>query len=455
MNTSLTTLIQSFRPVAEQLPCLLIADADGCYAYVNHGWCAMMGRTEKDVIGKPVRQFVPDTKVDEVLRTGETALGYMVRTPEGKLLFNNCIPLLDGKELIGIIIFTFFTGVEEALGFSKKITEMTEKLAFYKNELRELRGARYSLDAIVGSSRVMQKVKEQIGQAARTSSSVLIEGETGCGKELVANAVHELSARSENAFIKINCSAIPDELVESELFGYEKGAFSGADARGKKGLFEAADRGTLFLDEISSMAYAMQPKLLRVLQEKEIRHVGGTAAIPVDVRVIAASNRDLDEMVRQEKFREDLLYRLDVVHLYIPPLRERLEDIPELAEHIRMSLNQELGTYVEGMTAEAEELLMSYEWPGNVRELRNILERAVNDKLSGVLTGDDIQKCLARRRRAFAARVQTLAETKKNAEREQIMKSLADNRYNKTKTAHELGISRTLLYQKMRQYGLQ
>ena len=454
MQTSLTDLILSFRSIAEQLPCVLIADEKGCYAYVNQGWCAMMQRQPEEVIGKPVRQFVPDTKVDDVLKSGETALGYTVETPQGDLLFNNCIPLRSGKRLIGVVIFTFFTGVDEALGFSKKLSEMTDKLARYQTELRELRGARYSLDAIIGSSPAMQDLKEQIRQAARTFSTVLIEGETGCGKELVANAIHELSTRAEGSFVKINCSAIPNELVESELFGYEKGAFSGADSKGKKGLFEEADGGSLFLDEISSMPYAMQPKLLRVLQEKEIRHVGGSRSLPVSVRVIAATNRNLEEMVQEERFREDLLYRLDVVHLYIPPLRERLSDITELADHLRSDLNHELGTYVEGLTREAEDILMNYDWPGNVRELRNVLERAINDRMSGVLTGGNIQSQLKRRRHVQAAQMHSLAEIKKSAEKEQILRCLENNRYNKTKTAKELGISRTMLYYKLNLYGL-
>ncbi len=451
----LQNMIQSFRSLAEQLPCVLIADEKGQYAYVNQGWCRLMHHEPEEVLGKPVRSFVKDTMVDEVLKTGRTALGYNIQTPDGRRLFNNCIPLKEKDSVIGVVIFTFFTGVEEALGFSQKLAELTEKLSRYQTELRELRGAKYSIDAIIGSSENMKELKENICKAARTSSAVLIEGETGCGKELVANAVHELSPRSDGAFVKINCSAIPGELVESELFGYEKGAFSGASSSGKKGLFEEADKGTLFLDEISAMAYSMQPKLLRALQEKEIRHVGGNSDIPVDVRIIAATNRNLYQMVREEQFREDLLYRLDVMHLYIPPLRERLSDIPELAEHIRQSLNKELGTYVEGLTERAEEVLMEYAWPGNVRELRNVLERAINNKMNGVLTEKDVAACLFGRRKVREEHTRSLSEMKKHAEKEAIERCLKKNRYNKSKTALELGISRTLLYQKIHQYDLE
>ncbi len=453
MNKALNKLIESIRLIAEQMPCVLIADEDGRYAYVNQGWCDLLQYRPEEVIGKPVRDVVKNTKVDEVLKSGETALGYTVETPKGELLFNNCIPLRDSGKIIGVIILTFFTGIEEALGFSQKLSEMTKELERYKSELNELRGARYSLDEIIGRSPVIESMKKQIQQAARTSSTVLIEGETGCGKELVANAIHQLSLRSDKPFVKINCAAIPGELVESELFGYEKGAFSGADSRGKKGLFEEAEGGTLFLDEISAMAYAMQPKLLRALQEREIRHVGGSKMIPINARIVAATNKDLNLMVREERFREDLLYRLDVIHIYVPSLRERIADVPELADGLRVKLNKELGTYVEGISPSAEELLMAYEWPGNVRELHNVMERAINSRMSGVITEDDIKECLALRKRVYST-PSSLAQTKRNAEMNQIRECLLKNRYNKTQTAKDLGISRTLLYQKLKEYEI-
>lgn len=453
MNETLKKMIESVKSVAEQLPCVLIADEEGKYAYVNQGWCSLLQYRPEDVLGKPVRDIVHNTKVDEVLRSGETALGYTVETPRGELLFNNCIPLKASGKVIGVIIFTFFTGLGEAVNFSQKLSELTEELARYKSELNELRGARYSLDEIIGSSAGIDRMKRQIQQASRTVSTVLIEGETGCGKELVANAVHQLSLRSDQPFVKINCAAIPAELVESELFGYEKGAFSGADPKGKKGLFEEADGGTLFLDEVSAMPYAMQPKLLRALQEREIRRVGGNRMIPIDVRIVAATNRDLNLMVREEKFREDLLYRLDVIHINVPPLRERIMDVPELADGLRIRLNRELGTYVSGISQGAEELLMAYEWPGNVRELQNIMERAINSRMSGVITEEDIRICLSSRRRSFE-QTASLAQTKRDAERSRIVEILMKNRYNKTQTAKDLGISRTLLYQKMKNYDI-
>ena len=452
MRSELRNMIESVRSIAEQLPCVLIADEEGKYAYVNEGWCDLLQYRPEEIIGKPVKEIVTNTKTDEVLKTGKTALGYKVETPRGELLFNNCIPLRHSGEIIGVIVLTFFTGIEEAMGFSHELSKITEELARYKTELKELRDVKYSLDSIIGSSKEIEYMKTQIRKAARTTSTVLIEGETGCGKELVANAIHQLGSRADKPFVKINCAAIPGNLVESELFGYEKGAFTGADARGKRGLFEEADGGTLFMDEISAMSYPMQPKLLRALQEREIRHVGGTSVIPIDARIIAATNKDLRTMAEEERFREDLLYRLDVIHINVPPLRDRIMDIPELADSVRVKLNKELGTYVEGVSREAEEILMSYDWPGNVRELQNIMERAINSKMSGVLTGDDIRECLAHRRKTPPA--EGLAQVRKSAEKARIQECLLKNHYNKTKTAEELGVSRTMLYQKLKQYEL-
>ncbi|MEE9219330.1 MAG: sigma-54 dependent transcriptional regulator, partial [Acidobacteriota bacterium] len=240
---------------------------------------------------------------------------------------------------------------------------------------KELRG-RYRFEELIGRSAKMKSVLALVEKIASTSSTVLIQGESGTGKELVARAIHFNSARAERAFISINCGALPDELLESELFGHTKGSFTGAVAS-KKGLFEVADGGTLFLDEIGDTSAAMQVKLLRVLQERRIRRVGGTEEIPVDVRVIAATNQDLAQGVRERRFREDLFYRINVIPLQLPPLREKREDIPVLAEHFLVKMRSQMRRPVRGISRRSMELLESYHWPGNVRELENAIERAV------------------------------------------------------------------------------
>jgi two-component system response regulator PilR (NtrC family) len=237
-------------------------------------------------------------------------------------------------------------------------------------------GQTFGLDRVIGVSSVMASLFEMVRAIAPTSSTVLVTGESGSGKELVARAIHGLSTRAEGPFVGINCGALPDTLLESELFGYVKGAFT--DARqSKKGLFEAASGGTLFLDEVGETSLAMQVKLLRALQERRIRRVGGTEETEVDVRVIAATNAPLEELVKQKRFREDLFYRLQVIPIHTPPLRERRDDIPLLAEHFTSRFARQMGKRVAKVSAEAMELLQAYAWPGNVRQLENVLERAV------------------------------------------------------------------------------
>jgi two-component system response regulator PilR (NtrC family) len=256
-------------------------------------------------------------------------------------------------------------------------------------------GQRYGLDKVVGVSPAMAALFEMVRAIAPTSSTVLITGESGTGKEMVARAIHSLSTRAEGPFVGLNCGALPDTLLESELFGHVKGAFT--DARqSKKGLFEAADRGTLFLDEVGETSPAMQVKLLRALQDRRIRRVGGTDETDVDVRVIAATNVALEDLVREKRFREDLFYRLQVIPVHTPPLRERREDIPVLAEHFRQTFSKEMDKPVQGVSREAMEMLERHGWPGNVRELQNVIERAVALETTEAVLAERLPESLRR-----------------------------------------------------------
>lgn len=247
---------------------------------------------------------------------------------------------------------------------------MRSEIEHYRSEKRK------KVKTIVGNSQTLQNLLKKAHKAAMASASILITGESGTGKELLAQAIHQLGPRASNRFMDLNCAAIQDTMIESELFGYEKGAFTGAEKR-KKGLFEVANDGIVFLDEISSMSQEMQAKLLRVLQERTFYRVGGTTSIRVDVQIISASNKNLKEMIKKGEFREDLYYRLNVIELYLPALRERKEDIPNLIGHFIKELNPQLGANVTDVSSDAMEILINYEWPGNIRELRNIMERAI------------------------------------------------------------------------------
>ena len=303
----------------------------------------------------------------------------------------------------------------------------------------------------------MHEIYKQIGKVADTDFTVLILGESGTGKELVAGAIHRNSRRREGPFIRINCAAIPENLLESELFGYERGAFTGASNK-KLGKFELAHGGTLFLDEISEMPLGMQVKLLRVLQEKEFERVGGTRTIKVDTRIIAATNRNLAQMVDEGLFREDLYYRLNVVTIQVPPLRERKEDIRLLAAHFTKEAAAKLNKPVRGVSDEVIELFEAYDWPGNVRELKNVCDRAVVLARGLLITRDELPATL---QPGFQESIgvklgagQTLQEILGDVERNIVLQALKEHNYNRTKTAQALGISRRTLYGKIKEYGL-
>jgi two-component system nitrogen regulation response regulator NtrX len=311
---------------------------------------------------------------------------------------------------------------------------------------------------IVGQSPPIQTLLDAIKKAGPTNGWVLIQGENGTGKELVAREIHRLSPRSVRAFVDVNCAAIPENLIESELFGYEKGAFTGATAQ-KKGKFELASGGTLFLDEIGDMSLPTQAKVLRVLQEKKLQRVGGTKDIPVDVRVIAASNKDLAELIRKKEFRDDLFYRLNVIPITVPPLRDRITDIPLLMDHFIEDLAAHDGLKPKAFTADAMEILFGYEWPGNVRELRNLVERLLIMSPDATVSAADIRSVLgasARVRQADRSHSDgsplTLKEARDSFERDYIQDTLKQCGGNMTRASEILKVDRTSLYRKLKQW---
>lgn len=323
--------------------------------------------------------------------------------------------------------------------------------------LKEQLRAKFKVDFIVSNSPQMEEALNLVGRVAPSQATVLILGESGTGKELIARAIHYASPRAEKPFIKVNCAALPENLLESELFGHEKGAFTGAVAR-RIGRFEQANQGSIFLDEIGDLSPSLQMKLLRVLQEKEFERVGSNQTIKSDVRVIAATNRNLEEAIRKGTFREDLYYRLNVVTISLPPLRERKEDIPLLIEHFLKKYNAENKKEVIGLSKEARNLLMQYDYPGNVRELENIIERAVVLCPGNIITVKDlplsIQEFKMGEFMEKAQRSRNLPGLVEEIEKQMIVNALKNNDGVQTKAAAELGISERVLRYKMKKYGL-
>jgi len=311
---------------------------------------------------------------------------------------------------------------------------------------------------MIGNSKVMQKIRERIAKVAPTNGRVLICGENGTGKELIARAIHKQGLRTHKPFVEVNCAAIPQELIESELFGHEKGAFTGATAK-KPGKFELAHEGTLFLDEVGDMSLTTQAKVLRVLQEQKFERVGGSEVLEADFRLLAASNKNLEQEIEQENFREDLYYRLNVIPLYVPPLRERREDIPLLVNHFLQEFSLENGRRIKTITPEAVEMLAQYEWPGNIRELKNVIERLVIMVSSHVIRAGHIPSNILGKRRinGISSTVsgiwKPLKDAKNAFEKQYILQCLKMHNGNITKTAQALGMERTYLHKKIRIYN--
>lgn len=352
-----------------------VADSRGVIKYVNPAFRRVTGISEEDRVGRNIFETSPNGALATVLRTGRSVTGYRTIVGESNVeVISNAAPIIvDGKMEGAVVVFQPFTDVMKLMEQLQQSTRMIENLA---DKLGQVTTSKYTFADILGNSPELRRCIKVAERAAQTNSAVLLLGETGTGKELFAHAIHHASPRRDKPFVKINCAAIPESLLESEFFGHERGAFTGADKL-KIGKFELAHGGTIFLDEIGDMNLSLQGKLLRVLQDMEFERVGGNRTIKVDVRVIAATNRNLWELIRQGKFREDLYYRLSVVEITIPPLRKRKQDLPILVSNLIAKLNRKLGKKVKGISKDAEELLFCYDWPGNVRELENVFERVM------------------------------------------------------------------------------
>ena len=433
---------------------VIVSDHEGTIIYLNDTYARFLNIDPAAQIGKHATEVVANTRLHIVAKTGIAEINYPHEFKDIGFLVHR-IPIREDGKIIAVLGLVLFDSAQTASRLAEKLSHLESKLRHAENELASLRSARYTFDSIVGVSQEMTTLKKEARRAAGGNFPILISGDSGTGKELFAQAIHHASPRKPYPFVRINCAAIPENLLESELFGYEKGAFTGAGAGGKPGKFELAHHGTIFLDEIGELPLEMQPKLLRVLEEKEFDRVGGTRLIRSDFRLIAATNQNLEEMVTAGKFRRDLFYRLNVFRLHIPPLRERRTDIIPLATHILLNLSQEAGMGDIALSESAQKALKKHDWPGNVRELSNVLERALSTLDGHTIDMCDLPFYLHRvRLKPRDVSHRGLKSIHTQTETEAIRFALAENNYNKTKTAKMLGINRTLLYKKMSRYNI-
>lgn len=455
---------------------VLITDEHGMITKVNPAFLDIYQLEPNEVVGKPAWAVAPELPIQEVL-SSKQRLESEIREIKGKKCIVTMHPIIRLNACEGAIAKIIFHKLDQWKDVFRRLEKLESELSYYRGELNRIT-QQSAFDRIISSSKAVESVKKEAYLAAQGFSNILITGESGTGKELFAEAIHAESGR-EGSFVKVNCAAIPLELLESEFFGYAEGAFTGARKGGKPGIFEWADRGTLFLDEIGDMPLSVQAKLLRVLQEQKFERLGETKTRQVDVRIIAATNKDLRKLVRQGTFREDLYYRIVVIHIHIPPLRDRPDDIPILAKHFIKKLNQKMDKQVIGVTPQTLDLLRQHHWTGNVRELENVLERAMHlgagtwiepshlpDALRAQSTSrrnevegkarpgsstaavqaarNEITLDLSRNRREL------LADTEKQA----ILQALEHTGGNRSRAAKRLGISRSALYQKLKKYGI-
>jgi PAS domain S-box-containing protein len=432
----------------------MVTDAEGVITHFNKPYGKFLGLDPDAQIGIHCTEVVENTRMHIVAKTGKPEINQVQRI-KGQNMVVQRIPIKKDGKVIAVFGQVMFKDVKDVRRLAQKLSLLESKVKLYEEELLNLRSTRYTIDSIVGRNRVINALKIEALRAADNQYPVLITGESGTGKELFAQAIHHAGPRKLYPFVRINCSVIPKDLLESELFGYEQGAFTGARASGKPGKFELAHRGTVLLDEIGDMPLEMQPKLLRVLEDREFERIGGNTVIRSDFRLIAATNQDLDEMVAGGRFRKDLFYRLNVISIHIPPLRERKRDIIPIARHLLHNLAEEATLPKIRLAKQTEALLKTYDWPGNVREISNVLERALSALDGETIEPDHLPFYITRGgERSKKSEHASIKEVQKRVEKTAILRALEEADYKKTRAADMLGIHRTLLYKKMKKHGI-
>lgn len=446
------SLLKYFADICEGA---VIVDAQARLVWMNDRYPVRLRIADPAAaIGRPIEDVIPNSQMRQVVESG-TPIMLDIMDFGAESFVVTRLPLRDDDGMVvGAVGFVLYDDPRHLTPVVTRYQRLRADLAETERLLREARRTRYTFSSFLGSGAACVALKHLARRAARLASPVLILGETGTGKELLAQAIHAASPRAQTSFVAVNLAAVPETLLEAEFFGVAPGAYTGADRRGRDGKFKLADGGTLFLDEVGDMSLALQAKLLRTLQEQEFEPVGSNQLTHVDVRVIAATSRDLEAMVADGEFRADLYYRLNVITLRTPPLRERFDDLQPLTEYLLDEIARRHGMSPSELDPSALERLRQHDWPGNVRELSNVLERAVLMADAVVLQETDIEQVLPAVRSLSTKASPAIAETVAGAEREAIRNALRSTQGNKSLAAKLLGISRTALYEKIASLGL-
>lgn len=449
MHSSLDTMSVLQQVLDNAYEGVVVVDKKGYITEINDAYCQILNKEKQEVLNQPVENIIDNTRLHIICQTGKEERNQIQRINGHEMIVHR-IPLYKNNQIIGATGLLIYQNIDEMFSLANQLS-----LDFLQPEQSQQLRQDFYLNQLIGQSAMSLKLKEKMSKMARLPSNVLITGESGTGKERYASTIHQLSLVSKGPFIAINCSAIPENLLESELFGYAEGAFTGALKGGKKGKFELAENGTIFLDEIGDMPLVMQAKLLRVLQEKRIEPVGATFSKKINVRIIAATNQDLEKKVADKTFREDLYYRLNVLRLQLPSLRENRSDIPPLIQYYLHTFAKEFHRPIPKVTEQAQQYLYQYDYPGNIRELANICEALVGLCENHVITTADLPKKITEQTTLIQENQGQLATWKEQLEKEKIRQALELYQDNKSKTAKHLGIQRSTLYQKMKKYHLE
>lgn len=434
---------------------IAVTDEKGVILSVNQAALALLEKNAEVVQGKKFYEVFGSRIVDTVLQKGSSEVDMGNIGGQSFLMTSN--PMLESGAVVGTVTNLIFKNLAKFKSLVDRLNLLEGQLKHYQKELSNVTASRYNFNSILTRSEAMIKLKQEAMAAAAGFSNILIMGESGTGKELFAHAIHGASSRRMGPFIKVNCAAIPENLLESEFFGYEEGAFTGAKKGGKPGKIELAHGGTVFLDEIGDMPLLLQAKILRVLQEREFERVGGTKTIQVDVRIIAATNKNLLEMVNKGLFRQDLYYRLNVISLQVPPLRKRREDIMYIADHFVKHFNRIMGIEVKGFSAEARLIMENYDWPGNVRELANVVERAMNMNVKDYIGVDHLTPYLLDRKLQTESTNSLFGNYREALavyERALMLEALKEAGGSFRDAASLLGMSRSRFYEKASEYDI-
>ncbi|MCS0671161.1 sigma-54-dependent Fis family transcriptional regulator [Cytobacillus firmus] len=430
---------------------LVVVNKEGTIIYINKNYCDFLEVEREQVLGKHVSEVIENSRMHIVAESGKEEIADL-QYIRGNYMIANRIPIFSDGEVIGAFGTVFFRDTKEWMQMNSHVKSMLTKIQSFIQEIDP--SVKYSLDDILGNSSQIHSLKEKVKMVAASDISVLIRGESGTGKELFAHSIHQLSNRSHQPFVKINCGAIPEHLLESELFGYEEGAFTGAKKGGKKGKFQLADGGTLFLDEIGDMPLNMQVKLLRALQEGEIESVGSTSPVKVDVRIIAATNRPLEKMMEEKRFREDLFYRINVVPFMIPSLRDRMEDLSLLIDSFIKKITKKSGKRISAIEDEVVEKFHQYSWPGNIRELENVIEASIHLTSNESITTESLPDYM-KESAVYPVGKKNLKDILEETEKRILTQSLSKYNHDRLEAAKALGISKSSMYEKLKKYRIE